>query len=296
MKFLSSLKSGLFEPERKVTPGELVFFKFFEFFVLLYTIWFSWKWARYIFHRNTEVVLPLGYANYLDVSLFFGNHLPFYMAGFLTVLLLCAYFRIGARWFYMVAFFLLQLLHFTRFSQGEIPHSQAFIGISLLCLGIGSVAFGGARSMPRFVMGTLFFFMGLAYTSAFFSKLIGTGIHWADGRHLWLWISEKSVDILSREGTYSLNFIQQAALKSTAFASLLLLFGWITEFFGFTLWWSRFRPYTFTLLIGLHIGIMLSMNIRFDAFLLQFIIVGYPWYRLIDRYLDTTPAFVARTL
>ena len=107
MKFLSSLKSGLFEPERKVTPGELVFFKFFEFFVLLYTIWFSWKWARYIFHRNTEVVLPLGYANYLDVSLFFGNHLPFYMAGILTVLLLCAYFRIGARWFYMVAFFLL---------------------------------------------------------------------------------------------------------------------------------------------------------------------------------------------
>src|SRR5690625_5575879 len=100
----------------------------------LYTICFSWKRARYIFHRNTEVVLPLGYANYLVVSLFFGNHLPFYMAGFLTVLLLCAYFRIGARWFYMVAFFLLQLLHFTLFSQVAIPHLQVFIGICLLCL------------------------------------------------------------------------------------------------------------------------------------------------------------------
>src|SRR5690625_7662763 len=87
MKFLSSLKSGLFEPERKVTPGELVFFKFFEFFVLLYTIWFSWKWARYIFHRNTEVVLPLGYANYMDVSLFFCNLIPFYFVFFLLLFL-----------------------------------------------------------------------------------------------------------------------------------------------------------------------------------------------------------------
>lgn len=296
MKFLTSLKSGLFEPERMVTPGELVFFKFFELFVLLYSIWFSWKWARYIALRNMDVIRPLGYANYIDISLFFGNQTPSLIAGILTIFIICAYLRAGSRWFYLIAFLLLQLLHFIRFSQGEIPHSHTFIGISLLCLGIGSLAFGGSKDMPRFVMGALFFFMGLAYTSAFFSKLIGTGVNWADGRHLWLWISEKSVDILSREGVYNINIIQQTALKSTAFASLLLLFGWITEFFGFTLWWSKFRPYIVTLLIGLHIGITLSMNIRFDAFLFQFIIVGYPWYRLIDRYLDATPAFVARTL
>ena len=296
MMFLTSLKTALFEPDREVTPGELLFFKFFELFVLIYTVFFSWKWARYTQLRNTEVVLPLGYANYLDVTLFFDHHITFYFAGVITILIIFAWFRLGSRWLYMIVFLLLQLLHFTRFSQGEIPHSHSFIGMSVLCLAVGSLVFGGTKTMPRFVMGTLFFFMGLAYTSAFFSKLIGTGIHWADGRHLWLWISEKSVDILSREGVYNINFLQRAALNSTAFASIVLLFGWVTELFGFTMWWSKFRPYTVTLLIGLHIGITVSMNIRFDAFLLQFIIVGYPWYRIIDRYVITLPRFISKTV
>lgn len=296
MKFLASLKNGLFEPDREVTPGELLFFKFFELFIVIYTLFFSWKWARYTQLRNTEVISPLGLANYIDVTLFFDNHITFYFAGAISIFIMCAFFRVGSKWFYMIAFLLLQLLHFTRFSQGEIPHSQIFIGLSVLCLAIGSLFFSGKKNMPRFVMGALFFFMGLAYTSAFFSKLIGTGFHWADGRHLWLWISEKSVDILSREGVYGINFIQNAALQSTTLASIILLFGWLTEFFGFTMWWSKFRPYTVTLLIGLHIGILLSMNIRFDAFLLQFIIVGYPWYRIIDRYVTSTPGFVNRTL
>lgn len=296
MKFFASLKTGLFEPDRGVTPGELLFFKFFELFVLIYTVAFSWGWARYTQLHNYEVVLPLGYANYLDVSLFFDHYISYFFAGTITLLIICAYFRLGSRWLYMIVFILFQILFFTRFSQGEIPHSQSFIGMSVLCLAVGSLIFGGTKSMPRFVLGTLFFFMGLAYTSAFFSKLIGTGINWADGRHLWLWISEKSVDILSREGVYNTNFIQNAALNSTAFASLLLLFGWITEFFGFTMWWSKFRPYIVTLLIGLHLGITISMNIRFDAFVLQFIVVGYPWYKLIDRYLVTTPTFVTKTI
>lgn len=296
MKFLTSLKNGLFEPEREVTPGELLFFKFFELFVVIYTLFFSWKWAKYTQFKNTEVVMPLGLANYIDVALFFGHHVTFYFAGAISIFIICAYFRLGSKWFYMIAFFLFQLLHFTRFSQGEIPHSHNFIGMSVLCLAIGSLLFSDKKTMLRFVMGALFFFMGFAYTSAFFSKLIGTGFHWADGRHLWLWISEKSVDILSREGEYGINFIQNAALQNTAFASFLLLFGWMTEFFGFAMWWSKSRPYIVTLLIGLHIGILLSMNIRFDAFLLQFIIVGYPWYRIIDRYVPTTPEFVNRTL
>src|SRR5690554_5173866 len=106
MKFLDSLQTGLFEPDREVTPGELLFFKFFELFVLVYTLYFSWKWARYTELRNVEVILPLGFANYIDVSLFFDHGITYYLAGILTVLIVCAYLRLGSKWFYLIVFLL----------------------------------------------------------------------------------------------------------------------------------------------------------------------------------------------
>lgn len=150
--------------------------------------------------------------------------------------------------------------------------------------------------MPRFVLGAVIFFVGLGYTSAFFSKLVASGIHWFDGRHLWLWIGEKSVDIISREGSFQLNFLQQLALSSTTVASVILLFGWLTELIGFTMWWKKLRPYTTSLLILMHIGITLTMSIRFDAFVFQLILIGYPWYILIDRIVTSAPQWISKTV
>lgn len=276
----------LFEPERKVTVGELLFFKLFELFIIVYTIKFSWEWALYTQLRNVEVVLPLGLANYLDVSLFFDHQLTLIIAGCITLLVLLAWFRVGPKWLYAIAMFLFHLLHVIRFSQGEIPHSQNLIGMSLFSLAIGAIFFPQKEKMPRFVMGSIIFFIGLGYTSAFFAKLIGTGLSWYDGRHLWLWIGEKGIDILSREGAFEPNFLQQLALNSVAVASVILLIGWFTELIGFTIWWPRLRPYTTTLLIAMHIGITLTMNIRFDAFVMQLILVGFPWYLLLDLFLN----------
>jgi len=194
----------------------------------------------------------------------------------------------------MVVMVLLHIQYVARFSQGEIPHSQNLIGMSVLCFAIGAWFFPDKKQMPRFVMGSIIFFIGLGYTSAFFAKLIGTGFNWFDGRHLWLWIGEKSIDILSREGAWSPNFLQSLALQSTAMASLILLIGWFTELIGFTMWWKKLRPYTTTLLIGMHFGITLTMNIRFDAFVIQLILVGFPWYILLDRYIKSTPKYLKR--
>lgn len=283
---------NLFEPGRKITPGELLFFKIFELFVIFYTIRFVWEWGVYTQQRNAEVILPLGLANYMDVSLFFDHNIALVIAFFITLLLFLCFFRKGPKWLYMVVLVLFHLQYVIRYSQGEIPHSQNLIGMSVLGFAIGAWFFPGKSRMPRFVMGFIIFFIGLGYTSAFFAKLIGTGIHWFDGRHLWLWISEKSIDILSREGVYQPNFLQQAALNNIGIASLILLFGWFTELIGFTLWWKKLRPYTTVLLIAMHFGITLVMNIRFDAFVIQLVLVGFPWYLLLDHYLNTSPAWL----
>lgn len=294
LTWYEKISRQLFEPDRRQTPGELVFFKLFELFVLFYTIKFSWEWGMYSQLRNMDVVLPLGMANYLDVSLLFDYNLALVNAALITLLSVASFFRMGPKWLYMVVMILFHLQYVTRFSQGEIPHSQNLIGMAVFCFAIGAWFFPGKRDMPRFVMGSVIFFIGLGYTSAFVAKLIGTGIDWYDGRHLWLWINEKSVDILSREGVYQPNFLQQMALEHTFVASLCLLFGWFSELIGFTIWWKKIRPLTTTLLIGMHFGITMTMNIRFDAFVFQLILVGYPWYKLIDMYLASTPELIRK--
>lgn len=296
MRWYEKIGDQLFEPNREVTPGELIFFKFFELFILFYTLKFSWNWGLYAKLHNSEVVLPLGLANYVDVSLFFDHNIPVIIAILITILAILSFLRKGSKWFYAVVIFLLHLQYVIRFSQGEIPHSQNMIGLSVFCLAVGAIFFSEKQKMPRFVLGSIIFFVGLGYTSAFFSKLVASGFNWFDGRHLWLWISEKSVDILSREGSFQLNFLQQLALSSTFMASMILLFGWLTELIGFTIWWKKLRPYTTTLLIFMHFGITLTMSIRFDAFVLELILIGFPWYKLIDRSVTSTPKWIHNTV
>lgn len=296
MKWYEKIGNQLFEPNRNVSPGELLFFKIFELFIVFYVIKYAWDWGFYAELRNSEVVLPLGLANYIDISFFFQNQLALVVAGLITMCAILAFFRIASKWMYPIVMILLHLQYVVRFSQGEIPHSSNLIGMAVFCFAIGAVFFPGKEKMPRFVLGAVIFFTGLGYTSAFVAKLIGTGIDWFDGRHLWLWISEKSIDILSREGTWNANFLQQLALNSTAAASVILLIGWFTEMIGFTMWWKKLRPYSTTLIIGMHIGITMTMNIRFDAFVIQLILIGYPWYKLLDSVVKITPVWVERTI
>lgn len=296
MKWYEKIGNQLFEPSRKITPGELLFFKVFELFILFYTVKYAWNWGIYAELRNTEVILPLGLANYIDVSLFFENYASLIVAGLITLFSVLAFFRKGPKWSYLVVIVLLHLQYVIRFSQGEIPHSSNLIGMAVFCFALGALFFPGKDKMPRFVLGSVIFFIGLGYTSAFVVKLIGTGIDWFDGRHLWLWMNEKSIDILSREGVYAPNFLQEMAFESTGIASVILLFGWLTEMIGVTLWWKKLRPYTTTLIIGMHIGITLTMNIRFDLFVVELILIGFPWYRVIDSFITGTPTWIEKII
>lgn len=296
MKWYEKIGYQLFEPDRNQSPGELIFFKIFELFILIYIIKYAWEWGIYTQLRNTEVVLPLGIANYIDISILFQWNLALINAAVITLFSSIAFTRMGYKWFYMVVMVLLHIQYVARFSQGEIPHSMNLIGMSVLCFAVGAIWFSGKKQMPRFVMGSIIFFIGLGYTSAFIAKLIGTGIHWFDGRHLWLWISEKSIDVYSSLGYYEPNLLQELALNYLPVASLILLIGWLTELIGFTMWWKKLRPFTTTLLIGMHFGITLTMNIRFDSFVMQLILIGFPWYLLIDKYVKTTPKWIEKLI
>ncbi|MEX2601552.1 MAG: hypothetical protein WD355_07895 [Balneolaceae bacterium] len=279
---LNRIGLELFEPKRPVTNGEFLFHKLFELFIMFHVVSLSWKWASYTL-RNSEVVLQLGLANYLDVSYLFGNSLPLILAGLITLLTILSYFRIGFRWQYLFLLLLFHLQHVTRFSQGEIPHSANLIGMTLLCYGLGVLFFEQADKRWRFIFGSMIFFIGLGYTSAAIAKMIGTGWNWADGHHLWLWIGEKGTDILSREGAFTPGWLQSLALQNVAIATIILAVGWITELAGVAIWFRKLRPWVITAIIGMHLGITMTMNIRFDLFVYQLILIGYPWYRLIDR-------------
>jgi hypothetical protein len=52
---------------------------------------------------------------------------------------------------------------------------------------------------------------------------------------------------------------------------------------GFLIWWKKLRPYITLLLIGMHIGIYYSMNIWFLSFMIELIIIGFPWYKWINN-------------
>lgn len=278
---MKSLFENLFEFERPESIGVKLYLRLFELFTVCYTIIYAWDWGFYIL-RISDVVLPLGLANYIGVDAFFGNNLALYNAGMLTALAAIAFFFRRYKWLYIIAFFLLHMQYVARFSLGEIPHSSNLVGFGLLGLGLAFCFIKGRWKALSFAYGFLIFFIGLGYTSASISKLIGTGISWVDGNHLWLWIAEKSTDVLSAEGSFTLSWIQQLALQSRFIATVILSVGLFTEFVAFLMWWKKPRPFITLMLIGMHIGIYYSMNIWFMSYMIGLSIIGFPWYKLIN--------------
>ena len=198
--------------------------------------------------------------------------------------MIAAFFRKGPNWLYMFVFILLHIQYVARFSIGEIPHSANLPGMALFSFAVGMIFFKDKVHLYRFIFGFTLFYIGLGYFSASMSKLIGTGPSWIDGRHLWLWIAEKGTDILGREGAFDYNFVQTLALNSIPAATLMLFIGIFTEFIGPLVWFRKTRPYAILALVGMHYGVMLSMNIRFDAFMIELLLVGLPWPEWYDRY------------
>lgn len=279
---MQQLLKNLFEFEQPESIGVRLYLRIVELFLAGYTIIYAWDWGFYIL-RISDVVLPLGLANYLDINLFFGNYLALFSAAILSILVAIAFFSVRYKWLYIIAFLLLHILYVTRFSLGEIPHSSNLVGFGMLGLGLAFCFMKDKWQGLSFAYGFLIFFIGLGYTSAAFSKMIGTGIAWPDGNHLWLWIAEKTTDVLSAEGSFTYTWVQQLALQHRLAATLLLVGGLATEFVSFLLWWKKPRPYITAMIIGMHIGIYYSMNIWFMSYMIGLPLIGFHWHKMLNR-------------
>lgn len=276
-----NLLRNLFDFDKPQTTGEIIFFKVFELFIVWATIDLAWSWGAYIL-RISDIVLPLGIARYVDVSFMFGHQLSIVNAVLITGLVVAGFFRL-TKYAYVAAFLLLLLQYAARFSLGEIPHSSNMLGMTLLGLSLAMLVFSDDLHRRRFTLGFAYFFIGLGYTLSGLCKLIGTGITWPDGRHLWMWINEKSIDAFAKTGVLEFNLLQELALSAYPIATLFLAFGLVTELCAFLSWWQKFRMPVYVAVIGLHLGIYIVMNIFFTLSTLELVLLAFPWAAWLDR-------------
>jgi len=278
-----NLWRNLFGFDEQETAGDIVFFWLFELFIVGSTMSWAWYWAQYI-PRISDIVLPLGMANYIDVSFMFNGTLPYVNAALISGLAVLGLLRVH-RYAYMGAFLLLHLQFASRYVLGEIPHSSNVLGMAVLGFALALIVFQRAAHRRKFVIGYNYFFIGLGYTLAGICKLIGTGMFWSDGRHLWMWIHEKGIDAFAKFGVLEFNWIQEAALNSFSVATLFLTIGLLSELAAVLMWWRPLRTPVVLAVIGLHVGIYMVMGIMFSITFAILILLALPWARWIDAVL-----------
>jgi hypothetical protein len=189
---------------------------------------------------------------------------------------------------YAIAILLFHLQYTARYSLGEISHGSNLVGMGILGLALALLLFD--REMPRlrFLMGFLYFFIGLGYTSAAVCKLVATGITWPDGHHLLMWIAERKVDTISKLGAFDPNLLQELILQNYHWGTAVLAFGLLAEGLSFLMWYRRFRYPVVLVVLSMHIGIAITMNIFFAASTYLLVLIGVPWFRVIDRLRERT--------
>ncbi|PEN12358.1 hypothetical protein CRI94_14940 [Longibacter salinarum] len=258
-----------------------------------YTLDFCWTWGTYIQNNITEVMLPLGIAEHIDISFLFDHNLAIWNAAIITALLFLGLFRLW-RPAYGVAIVLFHLQYVARNCLGEISHGSNLVGMGILLLGLAHLFFTGASERRRFLMGSLYFFIGLGYTSAAVCKLVGTGIYWPDGHHLIMWITERRVDVISKFGAFQPNGLQNLVLGDYRWGTLILMFGLLAEASSFLMWFRKLRYVIVMLVFSMHIGIVVSMNIFFEASTYFLLLLGLPWHDLLNFGRDKLLGFPKR--
>ncbi|MEM1269187.1 MAG: hypothetical protein AAGI08_03975 [Bacteroidota bacterium] len=232
-----------------------------EWTVVAWCAWFAGQWAVQI-APAAVLTEPAGLAQYVDLALFTRGAWPMLWAGVAWAGLALGVFRKG-RWSYAVAVVALHVLYVARFSFGKLPHGSNLTATILVGLAVAAVAFREETERRRFVMAYAFVFVGLGYGLAAVSKLVGTGWTWPDGQHLWLWIHEKGIDRLSRDGAWTPSLLQGLVLDSRLAGTLMLSIGWLSEWIAFLLPVRRLRLPILLLLAALHLGVYPILGISF---------------------------------
>lgn len=271
MKLLQALL-GYGRPE---TVGERLYLRCFELFVCGWAILFAWQWAGYL-PRLGGVISPAGVGHWIDLSVLFEPVLARTNAALITLCCIVGMLHVF-RPAYAIAIVAMHVQFAARYSQGKIPHGATLIGVGLLGLALGALLERRPLWAQRFALGFTVLFTAIGYTSAALCKLGASGPGWIAGEHLVLWIHERLVDAGGKYGEGSLNSVQVMLLDHPPLATLSLTFGLVMEAIALLAILPRFRPWVFGLLILMHVGIWISMDILFDVNVYFLILLAFPW-------------------
>jgi hypothetical protein len=276
-----SLWAALYDPSARETRGERVQAFMWQAIAVWVVVAHAFRWAFEMSHHE-RVVKPLGLARYVDVRVLFDLRFGLANAALVTALALVALFS-RHKALYLAVVLGVHLQHVARYSLGKTGHGSHFAGLALLFVGIAHVSSGRSAHARRIATGLTLFFYGLSYTMSAVIKLVRSGPMWIDGRHLWLWMAEKQVDLTSEYGQFVPSPLQALLLESRSLATALLTFGLLSELFAFLLWWKRTRPFLALALTGMHLGVMFTLDIHFIENCLLLLGLGLPIAAFIDR-------------
>ena len=132
--------------------------------------------------------------------------------------------------------------------------------------------------VPRWVEVLAIGYVGLTYTFSGLEKLRVSGVGWADGGSLQLWMA-----VMNRNETlgslFTIPMFAQAAITILFLAEIFAVFG---------LLWTRSRPWFGLVLFGFHLCVELTVGMRFYGNELALLVLCVPWPG--ERFVDLTPA------
>lgn len=274
--WLDRLAGELFPFDQPSTRAELWAFRAIELLICWLTVYTVWRWVPGIENIET-VVLPLGIAKYVDITVLFRPGTARVVAALLTLMLVGG-FVARLRYTYLVALLLFHVMYVARYSLGEISHGSHFPGIAVLALGLGTALFReNEHALHRFVIGFTCFFFGIGYMSAGVCKLVATGIDWPSADHMYLWLDERRIDMLSTHGEFHENAVRRFLKQHHLLGTLTLASGLASELSALLLWFRRTRPYSALALILMHLGIEVTLDVYFGHNIYLLAAVGFPW-------------------
>ena len=275
---------NIFGFDREETIGERLFFRVYELFVIYFSIKYAWFWVDEM-QVNQTVKFPLGIAHYVNLTFMYSN-IAYWAFGAFVLALSFGFFRVQ-KYMYLVAMILFHVFYAARYSQGEISHGSNLAGVSILAFALAYIMYNKRIHIYRAAIGYCMFFFGLAYASAGVCKLIGTGPLWVDGNHLIIWIGEKMIDTYSRDGSVQLNWLQLMIQDHRWLGTMILSFGLLSELSGIGMWFRKIRKFIFFIMLSLHIGIYITMDIYFGTSIKFMIMLLIPWEWVFNKILNS---------
>lgn len=270
----------LFDPREAESYGSRIQTLLFELIVVARAHYELWTWSK-IIPLQPGIPKPAGIGRLIDVS-FMIDSVAVNANAALTGTFMLLGLTQRLRWGYFLGFCGFHLQYVARFGLGKVQHSTNMLGFALLALAAAHLAYRDPVLRRKAAIGYTVLLFSLAYSLAAIAKLRARGFGWADGHHLWLWINEKRVDVISASGRPQMNMLQRAVLKSLPLATLMLFGGLAAEMCSALMWWRRVRRWTMLALAAMHLGIAYVMKIHFVPSVLILLSLGLPIAELID--------------